>query len=416
MAEALAIWLYGQHVARVEQGPKKRLRLAYTEAALATYEGGTPLLSLAFPLTRDRYPNAVTTAFLEGLLPEGEPRRAVAADLDLLASDVFGLIGALGRDCAGALVVQPEGDPAPAMHSTSSAEPLTDGDLANLVANLRSAPLGVDRDVRVSLAGVQEKLLLTRMLDGAWGRPVDGTPSTHILKPQVERFPHTVENEAFCMRVAKLLGLGVANVDTVDVDGSAVLVVERYDRLVDPDGTVCRIHQEDFCQALGLPPAKKYEQDAGPTLARLARVLQDVAEPSAVQTLLKTVTLNVALGNCDAHGKNFSLVHTRSGVVHLAPLYDLLSTRFYPIDDKLAMYVDAVQKADRITPERIVNEARTWGLSRGRAEATVLDLLGLLPEAVSVAAAETPGLPADLHALVSKRVERLRAEARPASS
>jgi serine/threonine-protein kinase HipA len=414
MAEAIAIWLYGQHVARVEQhGPKKRLRLSYTEEALATYEGGTPLLSLAFPLTRDRYPSAVTTAFLDGLLPEGEPRRAVAADLDLLASDVFGLIAALGKDCAGALVVQPEGDSAPGMHSTSSAEPLTDDDLANLVANRRSAPLGVDRDVRVSLAGVQEKLLLTRMLDGAWGRPVDGTPSTHILKPQVERFPHTVENEAFCMRVAKHLGLGVASVDTIDIDGSAVLVVERYDRLVDPDGTVHRIHQEDFCQALGLPPDKKYEQDAGPTLVRLARVLQDVAEPSAIHTLLQTVTLNVALGNCHAHGKNFSLLHTRSGVVRLAPLYDVLSTRFYPIDDKLAMYVDTVQKADRVTPERIVNEARMWGVPRARAEATVFDLLGLLPDAVSIAAAETPGLPADLHALLSKR---LRAGAGVASS
>jgi serine/threonine-protein kinase HipA len=266
--------------------------------------------------------------------------------------------------------------------------------------------LGVDRDVRVSLAGVQEKLLLTRMPDGAWGRPVDGTPSTHILKPQVERFPHTV---------AKHLGLGVASVDTIDVDGSAVLVVERYDRVVDPDGTVRRIHQEDFCQALGLQPDKKYEQDAGPTLARLARVLQDVAEPSAIDTLLETVTLNIALGNCDAHGKNFSLLHTRSGVVRLAPLYDLLSTRFYPIDDKLAMYVDSVQKADRVTPERIVNEARAWGVPRARAQATVFELLGRMPEAVSVAAAETPGLPAELHASVSKRVERLRAEAGLAS-
>jgi len=412
MAEALAIWLYGQHMARVEQrGPKKHLRLSYTAEALATYEGGTPLLSLAFPLTRDRYPNAVTTAFLEGLLPEGEPRRALAADLDLLASDVFGLIAALGKDCAGALVVQPERDSAPAMHSTTSAEPLTDDDLANLVANLRSAPLGVDRDVRVSLAGVQEKLLLTRMPDGRWGRPVDGTPSTHILKPQVERFPHTVENEAFCMRVAKHLGLDVAGVDTIDVDGSAVLVVERYDRIVDPDGTVRRIHQEDFCQALGLPPDKKYQQDAGPTLLRLARVLQDVAEPSALLTLLQRVTLNVALGNCDAHGKNFSLLHTRSGVLHLAPLYDLLSTRFYPIDDRLAMYIDTVQNADRVTPERIVNEARAWGVSRARAEATVFDLLGRLPQAVSVAAAETPGLPTDLRESVSKRVGHLRGTA-----
>jgi len=101
VAESLAIWLYGRRVAIVERERKGRLRLSYTEEALAAYEGGTPLLSLALPLIRARYPNGVTRAFLDGLLPEGEPRGAIAADLDLPASDVFGLIGALGRDCGG---------------------------------------------------------------------------------------------------------------------------------------------------------------------------------------------------------------------------------------------------------------------------------------------------------------------------
>lgn len=408
MAGRLAIWLYGRHVAVVESEPKGRLRLSYTDDALETYEGGTPLLSLAFPLTRDRYPSGVTRAFLEGLLPEGEPRRAIAADLDLPASDVFGLLSALGKDCAGALVIQSEDDPPPQIQTTRTAEPLSEDDLGKLVANLHSAPLGVDHHVRLSLAGVQEKLLLTRMPDGVWGRPVEGTPSTHLLKPEIERFANTVENEAFCMRVAKRLGLNVANVETIIVDGRQVLVVERYDRLVDPDGTVRRVHQEDFCQVLGLPPDRKYEQDAGPTLARLAGVLQDVAEPAASETLLQALTLNVALGNCDAHGKNFSLLHTESGGLRLAPLYDLLSTRLYPLDDKLAMYVDNVQKADRVTAERIVNEGVRWGMVRRRVEETVSDSLDRLPAAVSAAAEETGGLPPELPELVSKRVEQLR--------
>jgi serine/threonine-protein kinase HipA len=415
VAEQLAIWLYGGQVAVVERERKGRLRLSYTDDALSSYEGGTPLLSLALPLTRDRYPNGVTRAFLDGLLPEGEPRRAIAADLDLPASDVFGLLAALGKDCAGALVIQPQDDPSPPVPTTRTAEPLSDDDLAELVANLRSAPLGVGRTVRLSLAGVQEKLLLARMPDGAWGRPVDGTPSTHILKPEIERFANTVENEAFCMRVAKHLGLSVANVETMLVDGRPVLVVERFDRIVDSEGTVHRVHQEDFCQALGLPPDRKYEQDAGPTLAHLARILQDVAEPSASESLLRALTLNVALGNCDAHGKNFSLLHTESGVLRLAPLYDLLSTKLYPLDDKLAMYVDSVQKADRVTADRIVNEATGWGLREGRVEEIVSDCLDRMPAAVSAAADEIDGLPAELMDLVVRRVDQLRRSTAPST-
>lgn len=415
MAERLAIWLYGREVAVVEKERKNRLRLSYTEDALATYAGGTPLLSLALPLTRERYPNGATRAFLDGLLPEGEPRLALASDLNLPASDVFGLLGTLGRDCAGALVIQPEGDPPPAVATTRTAEPLTADELAGLVANLRSAPLGVDRNVRLSLAGVQEKLLLTRMPDGGWGRPVAGTPSTHILKPQIERFRNTVENEAFCMRVAKHLGLAVAHVETIAVDERQVLVVERFDRAIEPDGAVHRVHQEDLCQALGLPPDRKYEQDAGPTLARVAGVLRDVADPSAPATLLRAVTLNVALGNCDAHGKNFALLHTEAGVVRMAPLYDLLSTRLYPLDDKLAMYVNSVQKADRVTADRIVNEAARWGVASASAGEIVSDVLERLPAAISVAAAETDGLPSELPELVAGRVEQLRGSLVPAA-
>ncbi len=415
MAGRLTIWLYGHPVAVVEKERKGRLRLFYTEEALATYEGGTPLLSLAFPLTRDRYPNGVTSAFLDGLLPEGEPRRAIAEDLGLPANDVFGLVSALGQDCAGALVILPEGDPPPPMPTTRTAEPLSTDDLGELVANLHSAPLGIDRNVRLSLAGVQEKLLLTRLPDGTWGRPVGGTPSTHILKPEIERFQNTVENEAFCMRVASHLGLAVAKVETILVDGRPVLVVERFDRAVDPDGAIHRVHQEDFCQALAVAPDRKYEQDGGPTLARIARVLQDVADAPAPATLLRALTLNVALGNCDAHGKNFALLHTESGALRLAPLYDLLSTRLYPLDEKLAMYVDTVQRADRVTADRIVNEAVRWGLSRRSAEEAVFDVLDRLPAAASAAAEEIDGLPRELPELVGKRVDRLRVSFAPAS-
>jgi len=407
MADRLAIWLNDLSVAVVERERKGKLRLSYTEAARERFPGGTPLLSLDLPLTPDRYANARTCAFLDGLLPEGEPRRAIAADLDIPASDVFGLLAALGKDCAGALVIQLEDEPPPAIPTTRRAEPLSSDDLAELVANLRSAPLGIDRNVRLSLAGVQEKLLLTRLPDGAWGRPIDGTPSTHILKPEIERFGNTVENELFCMHLAGLLGLEVATTETILVDDRPVLVVKRYDRVVGPDGSVARIHQEDLCQALGLPPGRKYQEDGGPTLAAVANMLQDVAAPGSAEGFLRALTLNVALGNCDAHGKNFSLLHAESGALRLAPLYDLLSTRLYPLKDQLAMYVDDVQRVDRVTVDGLVNEASRWRIQRGRAREVVLDVLDRLPDAVGIAASGTVNTPEQLIQLVTDNVDRL---------
>ncbi|MDQ1455169.1 MAG: serine/threonine-protein kinase HipA, partial [Actinomycetota bacterium] len=210
MADELAVWLYGDRVAGIDQ-ERRRMRLEYSKDALDRYPLGTPLLSLSLPLTSKRYSHGVVRPFLDGLLPEGDSRRALADDLELLASDTYGLIRALGRDCAGAIVIQPADDPPPVQPTTLTAKRLNDAEIGELVANLRSAPLGVGGRVRISLAGVQEKLLLTRMPDGSWGQPVDGTPSTHILKPEIARFPDTVENEALCMRLAKHLGLAVAN-------------------------------------------------------------------------------------------------------------------------------------------------------------------------------------------------------------
>lgn len=407
MADRLAIWFNDLHVASIERGRKGRLTLSYTERALSNFPSGIPLLSLDLPLTSDRYANARTSALLDGLLPEGEPRRVIAEELNLPAGDVFGLIAELGKDCAGALVIQPHDDPPPAALTATSADPLSADDLAKLVANLRTSPLGVSRNVRLSLAGVQEKLLLTQMPDGSWGRPVAGTPSTHILKPPIERFANTVENEFFCMRIAYHLGLDVAATEMTRVNESPVLVVERYDRVVGSGGSVTRVHQEDLCQAFGLPPGRKYEQDGGPSLTRIAGLLQDYAAAESTVAFLRALTLNIAIGNCDAHAKNFSLIHTDSGGLRLAPLYDLIATRLYPLDAHLSMYVDTVQHADRVTVDRIVNEAGRWGMRRERAEATVSDLVERLPGAIATAAAESNGVPGELVEFIQGRVERL---------
>lgn len=405
MEDELSVWLYGARVAVIGR-ERDRLRLTYSEEALTTYPLGTPLLSLSLPVSSRRYTHGVVRPFLDGLLPEGTSRRAIAYDLHVNASDTYGLIRLLGRDCAGAMVIQPSGDLAPPLASTTTAEPLSTEDINELVRNLKSAPLGVGGRVRISLAGVQDKLVLTRMRDGNWGRPVDATPSTHILKPEIAAFPDTVQNEAFCMRVAKHLGLNVASVDTTQIGGRALLVVERYDRVIGADGTVRRIHQEDFCQATGVAPEQKYQEDGGPSLSRIAGILRDLGPPGSLERLLEAVTLNVLIGNGDAHGKNFSLLHADHGALTLAPLYDLMCTLYYG-DDRLAMYIDTVHQTNQVTAARIVNEATQWGMSRQRATDVVVELLKKVPAALGLARDETPGVPAKLVAVIKRQLKQL---------
>jgi serine/threonine-protein kinase HipA len=405
VADELDVWLYGTRVAQIESD-RGRPRLTYTAEALERYQLGTPLLSLSLPVREERYPQGVVRNFLDGLLVEGDARRRVAREVSVRADDTFGLIRALGRDCAGAIVIQPSDEPQPPPTTTLGAEPLTDQQLEQLVSNLESAPLGVSGRVRVSLAGVQDKLLLSRMPDGTWGRPVDGTPSTHILKPEIAAYPETVANEAFCMRVAKAIDLPAAEVSTMVVGGRKLIVVERYDRRVEDDGTVHRLHQEDFCQATGIAPSDKYEEDGGPSLRRVADIVSAVANPDSLERLLRATTLNVLVGNGDAHAKNFSLLHQESGQLTLAPAYDVMSTVVYG-DDRLAMYVDSVQRTSRVTADRLMNEAASWGLSRRTAEEIVTDVLDRIPAAIDSAWSETPDMPAAYVAVTHEQIERV---------
>ena len=406
MAKELAVWLYEDHVATVSRESNTRLRLRYTEEALAKNDLGIPLLSIGLPLTDTAYPNAKTRSFLDGLLPEGEQRRAVAEKLDLNANDTFGLLRALGLDCAGAIVIQPIENTAPKPATTTTALPLDDQEIADRVANLKNAPLGLTDRVRISLAGVQEKLLLTRMPDGSWGEPVDGTPSTHILKPEIRDFPDTVENEAFCMRLAHNLGIHTAAVETTEYGGRKLLVVERFDRIVTGPGKIERIHQEDFCQVFGLPPRSKYQDAGGPSLKQISAVLRQFAPPNSLNRLLKLVFVNVLVGNSDAHGKNISIVHHRDGSIELTPLYDVLSTLYY-VQGDLSMFIDNVHKTAKVARDRLVNEAVSWGMREESVRLTISELCERVPDALAAAIEATPGLPAKIPKIVASQLTQL---------
>ncbi len=199
----LEVWLNGTHVALLSEN-RRQLTMAYTGDARPA---GAPLVSMAMPVSARRYPDPKVRAFFRGLLPEGEARRMLAYVFGLDESDDMGLLAALGKDCAGALVVQPKGDGPPLVAAASTKNAVNDAEVERRLRALPVHPLGVDGRIRVSLAGLQAKLLLTRLEDGRWVLPADGVVSTHILKPAHRDLPNSVVNEVFCTNLAARSGL-----------------------------------------------------------------------------------------------------------------------------------------------------------------------------------------------------------------
>lgn len=382
----LAVWMYGKRIGLLSQ---RRGVLSFSYTADALELGiGRPLVSTSMPVGREAYSGAVPKAFFGGLLPEGDARRMIAYDLGLEDQDVFGLLEALGRDCAGALVIIPEAD---ALVDEGVPEPISDSEVAERIRNLRVAPLGVDQRVRVSLAGMQEKLLLARVGDG-WGLPVDGAPSTHIIKPRHPLLANLVANEALCMRVAHHLGVLAAAVEIHAFDDLEVLVVERYDRTpANGQELILRLHQEDFCQAHALDAERKYEERRGLSFRQCAQLLERWSpRPEELARLLDVMVLNVLVGNADAHAKNLSLLHTPSGEVRLAPAYDVMSTIYYPdVSTTPGMFVNDVRDIAAITRGDLIGEAVGWGRTEESTAARVDELLAGAEEAIERAAHET---------------------------
>ena len=282
-----------------------------------------PLLSLNLPLTPDRYPNERTRAFLDALLPEGEPRLAIAASLDLQASDVFGLLETLGRDCAGAVVIQPRDEPPPIRPTTATAERLSSDELAELVAKLRSAPLGIGRKVRLSLAGVQEKLLLTRMPDGQTGSGAGRAKARRALtssSPRSSGMRTLSRTKPFaCGLLATSGSMSPMRRRPWWTRGQCLLLSATTASLVPTDRSRASTRKTSAKHS-AYPPNAGTKRTAV-RRSRPSRVsCMDVADPGAAETFLRALTLNVALGNCDAHAKNFSLLHSEAGTLRLAPV------------------------------------------------------------------------------------------------
>jgi len=415
VADRTVAWLYGTPVAVLSPRPEFRIRLDWRPEGTGRWGLGSPVLSTGLPLGAPVGPRDMRGLdFFENMLPEG-PALARMADLaGVRPVDTYGILKVFGRDCAGAVMLLPDGEQ-PGADGRSGYTPMTPDDLRRVIGALDVAPLGAapERGFRPSLAGFQRKALLGRSSDGTWQLPFGDAPSTWILKPDG---PHQMAaNESTCLQLAAACGLDAAETELLDVAGLAVLAIRRYDRLPSPDGTLPgRVHQEDGCQATATPPGRKYEEQGGPALRDLADLLRNFGDPADVTSLLRRTAFNMAVGNADAHAKNFSVLHaTDSPVIRLAPLYDVLSTVALELTDSagqplradthLGQRVGGQADIRKVTAASLTDEAAAWGIRRRTAAALVSDTLDRV-------LAATAGVPGDERVLaaIRRQAERVR--------
>ncbi|MGI9052429.1 MAG: HipA domain-containing protein [Ilumatobacteraceae bacterium] len=376
VSRRLQIWWDDVHVAEIAAPRPWDLRIRFTSGALERWPTNTPVLSCSVPV--QRRPIAAS-AFLKGLLPEGQHLQALASVAGVATNDAFGLLRRYGRDVAGALVITD--DERRPDQTRWGIEPYDEDTWLAELAGLDDGALGVRPDSELSIAGLQNKLLLVSLDGGRWGRPIGGRPSTHILKVDDPRHPGLVAAEAECLRLARAAGVTDLEVERGQTGDIEWLIVPRYDRAVEL-GVFRRVHQEDACQALGIDAdahrgRAKYEDAGGPSWSSVAALLSVHAVDAEGQLvrLLDAAVFTLLIGNADAHGKNLSLLHDTDGHIALAPLYDTVPTHLWPgLRRSPAMAVDGVRDFAAMGVDRLVREAGGWGLGGDRARRAVTDL------------------------------------------
>jgi len=353
MARTLDVYLAHELVGRLIQDDHGQVAFDYA-ASWLDKDGAFPI-SHSLPLRPERFTQKECIGFFGGILPEEGNRKVIARILQISDKNDFAMLERIGGECAGALTFLPEGSAPPAPHNDY--RELSGGELADILRTLPKRPLlAGEKGVRMSLAGAQDKIAVRVDADGTISLPLGYAPSTHILKPAIATWEGVVSNEVFCMRLARTVGLAAAETTAHQVEDIAYLLSERYDRTIDKDGTVQRLHQEDFCQALGIPPEIKYEAEGGPGLKECIAMLRRTSD-NPVQDLgamIDAVFFNLLIGNNDAHAKNYALLYGTDGTRRLAPLYDLVSTVYYPeIENRLAMKIGGEANPDLVSGKEI---------------------------------------------------------------
>ncbi len=378
MAHELEVWLFAERVGTLAL-VDGRLSFCYTSGWLLQEDAVA--LSASLPLQAKPFDDRKTRPFFAGLLPEGQMRRLIAQQFQVSGQNDFALLDHIGGECAGAVTFLEPGWVLPVPTRNDDVQWLSDDEVAAILNELPHRPMLAGKDgLRLSLAGAQDKLPV--VFDGVRiGLPLNGTPSSHILKPAIHAVEDSVINEGFCMALAEAMQLKPAKSSVHRVLDRSFLLVERYDRLIDNQGHRQRLHQEDFCQALGVVPEMKYQNEGGPDLAQCFNLVRRATRPSAPQVLrlLDCVIFNALIGNHDAHAKNFSLLYSGKIPV-LAPFYDTLSTAVYPtLTLKMAMKIGSKYKFSEVQAQHWEQFAEGIGLTKAQAKRRILELAKSLP-------------------------------------
>jgi serine/threonine-protein kinase HipA len=429
--EPLNVYMNARLVGRLRRQAGGAIDFTYDPSWLA-WENSMPV-SLSLPLRENRYVGKPVVAVFDNLLPDGEGlRRRIAERVRADGTDAFSLLTALGHDCVGALQFLPDGEE-PGAAGLVAGKTVDANEIARLLGDLAAAPLGVgeDEDFRISIAGAQEKTALLYWKN-KWHKPSGTAATTHILKPQIGRLPngidlsYSVENEYFCMKLTAALGLPTASVSMENFGSKRALIVERFDRLWTRDGRLLRLPQEDCCQALSVPPVRKYEADGGPGLKDILALLKGSDEPDHDQAgFLRALIVFWLLGATDGHAKNFSIFLSPGARFRMTPLYDVLSAQpsvdAHPIrlnQMKLAMAVGDNRHyvVHTILPRHFLQTAAKSGIGPSVVKPLFGGLLEKAPAAIEKVLDELPaGFPEQIANSITKGFqERLRTLGQPA--
>jgi len=345
MSRKLNVYLCGEKIGVLSEDDLLQLTFQYDNNA-------SPL-SVRLPVKLESYPHAITYPFFENLTPEGEAFEILTKE-HVSGNNVFSILNRFGGDCAGAVAFY---ETTPDKSGEKMSE-ISSRKIAQIIDKLPQDPLltSIDNPPRLSLAGAQSKFAVYK-LNGKYCRSSDINPTTHIIKITNKRFPDLLENELFCMKLAKTILSNVPEIELLEAEGRPYLEITRYDRYI-KNRIVQRIHQEDFCQALGIVSGKKYQTGGGAKLKDCYRIINEFSENrlSDIIRFTEWIIFNYLIGNTDAHAKNLSLLHTSSGI-KLAPFYDLLSTDVYPekiIDHEMAMLINGKGKYSSLRPKDFI--------------------------------------------------------------
>jgi serine/threonine-protein kinase HipA len=359
MTDELITLLDNEEVGRVRKNKSGKLSFVYNENWRKN-PGAYPI-SLSIPLTESEHGHAKIDPFLWGLLPDNARiLESWAQSFSVSARNAFGLISNVGEDCPGAIqFVRPEKLSKVLAGTSANVDWLTEQDIADRLRILvrDHAAWRIQKDTgHFSLAGAQPKTAFL-FQEGRWGVPSGRTPTTHIFKPPMPDFDGHVENEHFCLRLASQFGILVPESKVVRFQDQIAIVITRYDRIPD-ESVIRRVHQEDMCQAFGLPPTLKYEADGGPGASKIAELIRtySLRPTEDIDAFVDALGFNWLVGGGDAHAKNYSVLIASGTDVRLAPIYDVASILAYerinPYKVKLAMKIGGTYRLRDIGPRQ----------------------------------------------------------------